>query len=294
MKQTLRSYSIITLGSVIFALSFDWFFSPNQVAMGGITGLAQVINALLPWVSVGVASFVLNVPLFLAGWKLIGFHLLASSLYSMAVCSVAIDAIAALYTFPPTDPMLACLCGGALMGLGLGMVFSQGSTTGGTDVVARLLKLKYPWLPMGKLVLVPDFVVLALAAAVFVSLYTLIGRVQRDHLSTTVYTFLTYSTCLLTLLVLDWATLTPVVGYGWKEVLIGLGLAVACTLLGHSLFSYSLKYLSPSYVSAAKLCEPIFASLLGIPLFGEIPGGVQVFGSVLVLAGVLLYTRAEA
>ncbi len=135
---------------------------------------------------------------------------------------------------------------------------------------------------------------LALAAAVFVSLYTLIGRVQRDHLSTTVYTFLTYSTCLLTLLVLDWATLTPVVGYGWKEVLIGLGLAVACTLLGHSLFSYSLKYLSPSYVSAAKLCEPIFASLLGIPLFGEIPGGVQVFGSVLVLAGVLLYTRAEA
>lgn len=135
---------------------------------------------------------------------------------------------------------------------------------------------------------------LALAAAVFVSLYTLIGRVQRDHLSTTVYTFLTYSACLLTLLVLDWATLTPVVGCGWKEVLIGLGLAVACTLLGHSLFSYSLKYLSPSYVSAAKLCEPIFASLLGIPLFGEIPGGVQVFGSVLVLAGVLLYTRAEA
>lgn len=135
---------------------------------------------------------------------------------------------------------------------------------------------------------------LALAAAVFVSLYTLIGRVQRDHLSTTVYTFVTYSACLLTLLVLDGATLTPVVGYGWKEVLIGLGLAVACTLLGHSLFSYSLKYLSPSYVSAAKLCEPIFASLLGIPLFGEIPGGVQVFGSVLVLAGVLLYTRAEA
>ena len=135
---------------------------------------------------------------------------------------------------------------------------------------------------------------LALAAAVFVSLYTLIGRVQRDHLSTTVYTFVTYSACLLTLLVLDGATLTPAVGYGWKEVLIGLGLAVACTLLGHSLFSYSLKYLSPSYVSAAKLCEPIFASLLGIPLFGEIPGGVQVFGSVLVLAGVLLYTRAEA
>ena len=134
---------------------------------------------------------------------------------------------------------------------------------------------------------------LALAAAVFVAAYTLIGRVQRGHLSTTMYTFLTYTACLITLLILDGATGTPVFGYGWKELLIGLGLAVACTLLGHSLFSYTLKYLSPSYVSAAKLCEPVFASLLGIPLFGEIPGGAQIFGSVVVLLGVLLYTRAE-
>ena len=58
--------------------------------------------------------------------------------------------------FPTMDPMLATLCGGALMGLGLGIVFSQGATTGGTDVVARLLKLRMPWLPMGKLMLVPD------------------------------------------------------------------------------------------------------------------------------------------
>ena len=149
MKKYLKSYAIVALGSVIFALAFDWFFAPNQVAMGGITGLAQVINALVPWLSVGVLAFVLNVPLFLAGWKYIGFHLLASSLFSMLVSSVAIDAIAAVYAFPAMDPMLATLCGGALMGLGLGIVFSQGATTGGTDVVARLLKLRIPWLPMG-------------------------------------------------------------------------------------------------------------------------------------------------
>ena len=94
MKKYLKSYAIVALGSVIFALAFDWFFAPNQVAMGGITGLAQVINALVPWLSVGVLAFVLNVPLFLAGWKYIGFHLLASSLFSMLVSSVAIDAIA--------------------------------------------------------------------------------------------------------------------------------------------------------------------------------------------------------
>ena len=171
MKKQLKSYGIITLGSVIFALAFDAFFAANQVAMGGITGLAQVINALVPGLSVGTLAFVLNIPLFLAGWKFIGWHLLASSLYSLAVSSLAIDAIAALRQFPPMDPMLACLCGGAAMGLGFGMVFSRGATTGGTDIVARLLKLKFPWLPMGKLMLLPDGTVLALAALAF-------GRVE--------------------------------------------------------------------------------------------------------------------
>ena len=78
MKKQLKSYGIITLGSVIFALAFDVFFAANQVAMGGITGLAQVINALVPGLSVGTLAFVLNIPLFLAGWKFIGWHLLVS------------------------------------------------------------------------------------------------------------------------------------------------------------------------------------------------------------------------
>ena len=164
-RETFRSGIIIVLGSVIFALAFDAFFAPTQVAMGGITGLAQIINLLVPRLSVGLLAFLLNVPLFLAGWKFIGFRLLASSLFAMAVSSAAIDAIAALHAFPAMDPMLASVCGGTLMGLGLGMVFSQGATTGGTDIVARLLKLKFPWLPMGTLVL--DGVVLTLAALAF-------------------------------------------------------------------------------------------------------------------------------
>ena len=167
MKALLKSYAIIAAGSVVFGLSFDMFFASNQVAMAGVTGLAQVINAVVPQLSVGIMTMVLNIPLFLAGWKLIGFHLLASSLFSMVVSSLAIDGIALVYQFAPMDPMLSALCGGALMGVGYGMVFSQGATTGGTDIVARILKLRFPWLPMGELILVPDAVVLALAAAVF-------------------------------------------------------------------------------------------------------------------------------
>ena len=134
---------------------------------------------------------------------------------------------------------------------------------------------------------------LSLAGAVFVALYTLIGRVERGHMSTTVYTFFTYLSSFLTLLVLDLFTGTPVAGYPPREWIIGLLLAVVCTLLGHSLFSWSLKYLSPSYVSAVKLCEPVFATVLAVPLFGELPGPAQAAGGVLVLAGVILYTRAE-
>ena len=192
MKKVLKQYLIITIGSIIYAVAFDWFFAPNQVALGGITGLAQVINAVVPALSVGIMTIVMNVPLFLLGWKFIGWHLLTSSLFAMLLSSAAIDAIAAVHTFTSMDPMLAGLCGGALMGLGLGIVFSQGATTGGTDVVARLLKLKVPWLPIGNLVLIPDFVILSLAALVFgrveAALYGLISLfVQAKVMDTVLY-----------------------------------------------------------------------------------------------------------
>ena len=176
MAQKVRSCGIITLGAVIYALAFDWFVAPNQIAMGGVTGLAQIVNALVP--------VLVNVPLFLAGWRLLGGRLLVSSLYAMAVSSLAIDVIAWMHTFPPMDPILATLYGGAGMGVGLGLVFSQGATTGGTDIIGKLLKLKFPWLPIGKLVMIPDMVVVILAAVVFGTVNAaLYGLIQMYLLS---------------------------------------------------------------------------------------------------------------
>lgn len=134
---------------------------------------------------------------------------------------------------------------------------------------------------------------LAVLCSICIAIYTLIGRVKRGTMSTTVYTFFTYVSCLITLLILDGVTGTRLTGWGWKEHLIGLGLAVLCTLFGHSLFSWSLKYISPSYVAAAKLCEPVFSSALAIPMFLEVPGPIQLAGAAILLAGVLLYTVAE-
>ena len=167
MARIVRSYAIIALGAVIYALAFDWFVAPNQIAMGGVTGLAQVVNALAPVLPVGVMTIVINVPLFLAGWRLLGGHLLVSSLFATAVSSLAIDAIATVHTFAPMEPLLAALYGGAVMGAGLGLVFSQGATTGGTDIIGKLMKRRFSWLPTGKLVMIPDMAVVVLAAAVF-------------------------------------------------------------------------------------------------------------------------------
>ena len=184
MAQKVRSCGIIALGAVIYALAFNWFVAPNQIAMGGVTGLAQIVNALVPVLPVGVLSILVNVPLFLAGWRLLGGRLLVSSLYAMAVSSLAIDVIAWIHTFPPMDPILATLYGGAGMGVGLGLVFSQGATTGGTDIIGKLLKLKFPWLPIGKLVMIPDMVVVILAAVVFGTVNAaLYGLIQMYLLS---------------------------------------------------------------------------------------------------------------
>lgn len=166
------SYFMITLASAIYAVGFNWFYVPNDIAFGGITGVGQIINAILPWAPIGTVVIILNIPLFILGWRLLGGHLLLSSLYAMAVSSVFIDIVNSIWTFEPMDSMLACVFGGVLMGASLGMVFQQGATTGGTDLIARLLKLKITWLPMGKLLIATDMVVIVATAIAFGSVYS--------------------------------------------------------------------------------------------------------------------------
>ena len=171
-KQTANAYFWITVGSVLYGFVFDWFYTPNLIGYGGITGVGQVVNAYIPVIPIGLFVFLINIPLFILGWKYIGGHLLVTSLYSMVVSSVAVDAFALVIDFQPMDPTLAAICGGAAIGLSLGLIFAQGATTGGTDLVARLVKLKLPWVPMGKMLLVIDMAVVVLVAVAFGNLTT--------------------------------------------------------------------------------------------------------------------------
>ncbi len=134
---------------------------------------------------------------------------------------------------------------------------------------------------------------LALFAAVMVAAYTLLGRVVRETTSTTVYTYIVYFFCGLSLFASSVVTGTPLTGYGSTSLLCGLLLAICSTLLGHSIFSWCLKYLSPAFVSSSKLCEPVVASLFAMVLFGEIPAFLQILGGAVILGGVVYYSRVE-
>ena len=135
--------------------------------------------------------------------------------------------------------------------------------------------------------------ILALLAAVAVAVYTLIGRVVREKLSTTVYTYMVYTACVLVLVVTCLVQGFGLFAYGWSAVIVGALLAIFSTLLGHSIFSWCLKYFSPAFVSASKLCEPVVAAILAVFLFGELPGWLQIAGGILILGGVLWYSRIE-
>ena len=134
---------------------------------------------------------------------------------------------------------------------------------------------------------------LSLLAAIAVAVYVLLGRVVRETVSTTVYTFVVYSSCAAVLLLFCLINGDHLFGYGFSGILVGLLLAVFSTILGHSIFSWCLKYFSPSFVSASKLCEPVVAAILAVFLFGETPAALQLLGGAMILAGVLYYSRLE-
>ena len=154
------------LGSAMFALGFAVFLQPNGMNSGGISGLAMVIVELLGIGSVGVISIVINLPLFLLGGIKIGKRFFLGSLLGMVLSSVLIDAIA-VFPMPQIEPLIAAIYGGVVCGLGLGIVFMSGTSTGGSDILVRLLKLRYRNVPIGQISMSFDAIVVVLTGIVF-------------------------------------------------------------------------------------------------------------------------------
>ncbi len=153
-------------GSTLFALGFALFLQPNDLNPGGISGLAMAAVELLHFGSVGSLTILINLPLFLLGGLKIGRRFFAGSLLGMLLSSVLID-VFALIPMPPTEPLIGALYGGVTCGLGLGVVFVCGSSTGGSDILARLLKLRYRGVPIGQITMGFDAFVVILTGLVF-------------------------------------------------------------------------------------------------------------------------------
>ena len=185
---------IIVLGCAVFAVGFDACVAPNHFSIGGMTGIAQIINALVPVLPVGALIIALNVPLFILGWILLGKKALLKSLIAMILSSAMLDGLAMVYTFPPMDPMLASVYGGVLLGASMGILMLVNTTTGGTELGARLLKFPFPHLPIGKLCLIIDVVVVSAYAAVFHSILNAMYGIIALYIASIVMDYIIYGT----------------------------------------------------------------------------------------------------
>lgn len=169
MEKLWRRYGWVVktlLGSAIFALGFSLFLEPNNINSGGISGLAQAVAHIIGIQNVGLLSVLLNLPLFLIGGIRVGKRFFAGSLIGMLVSGVLIDLFASI-SIGFQDALVSGIYGGLLCGLGIGVVFAAGTSTGGSDILVRLLKLHYRNVPIGMISMTFDALVVILTGIVF-------------------------------------------------------------------------------------------------------------------------------
>ena len=166
IKAITIKYLMIIVGSALFAAGFQFFLYPNSIIVGGVSGIAMIIN-LLTKLPVGLLTIVLNIPLFIIAWRYFGTGFIVSSLVGMLLSSVFVDLFALLSISPTNDMLLSCIIGGAVKGLGLGIIYYAGATTGGTDIIAKFIRLRFPYLNFGTVVLITDCFIIVAFAAIF-------------------------------------------------------------------------------------------------------------------------------
>ena len=165
-----KQYMVLILktviGSAMFSAGFDLFLLPNALNAGGISGLAMLFVHLTDVGSIGAITAIINLPLFVLGGAKVGKRFFVGSLVGLLSSSVFVD-LFSLLPAPQTEPLIGCLYGGALCGVGLGIVFAAGASTGGSDIIVRLLKLRWQNVPIGLIGISFDAVVALLTGIVF-------------------------------------------------------------------------------------------------------------------------------
>lgn len=165
LKTFLTDTAVYIVGGVLYSISVNCFLSKNQILNGGFTGFATITNYLFN-LPIGTVIFLLNIPLFIISYKKLGIRFVVSSFWATFIMSALID----IGDFLPVyrgDLLLASLFGGVLSGAGLGVIFINGATTGGTDIIAKLIGLKYPHISLGKTIFLVDLAIITLGGLVY-------------------------------------------------------------------------------------------------------------------------------
>lgn len=184
----LSQYLLCVAGAFLYALAVSIFVTPLKFAAGGVTGLGILVNYAFPVISTGMFVFAANIPLFIISWKKFGFRFIARTVFATALVSVFIDILAYLgekynWFFDGEEKLVGAIFGGIIAGAGLGIVFLGGATTGGLDILARLLKLKFPHFSVGRLILICDFTVVVLSGIVYKSVESVLYSIIIVFLS---------------------------------------------------------------------------------------------------------------
>lgn len=172
-----RAVAMNIIGCLLVGVSFSFLTYPNNIVSGGLTGIGQILN-LLTGLPVGAMVIAMNVPLFLAAWKKFGLRFIIYSLIGMVGSSLAIDFFSMFHVVLTGDVLLAAVYGGLVKGLGYGLIFISGGTSGGTDILSRMVRRKYSHIQLGNISLALDATVVAAFAIIFrrfdAAMYTVI------------------------------------------------------------------------------------------------------------------------
>ena len=208
LKEIFHSFSFKTfiidnvyyiIGCTLYAFGVNIFAIPNNIAQSGITGVAIIINYLVPWCPVGLTGFLLNIPLIVLAWFIIGKRFTLKTLWATGILSIIIDGVAAimsngLISAYTGDKLLASMFCGAMSGAGIALVIVRGATSGGTDVLGRLLRKVWPHMSMGRMILFCDATIVMAAAIVFRSVDSAMYAAILIFVSSEVMDYILYGT----------------------------------------------------------------------------------------------------
>lgn len=163
VRDFLADLFFLALGSALYAFAFVYFIDPQRISPGGVTGIAAVINHSLPVLPTGAIIIAINIPILTLGFLKVGGKFIFKTIFVTLLSSSFIDIFARVLPTYQGERLVAALFGGVLIGLGLAFVMLRGSTTGGTDILAKVLRLKFPYFSMGRLMLFLDGIVIIIA-----------------------------------------------------------------------------------------------------------------------------------